>query len=354
MIDLDQPDSFKQFDRSDMLARVMEMDHQADDAWTIAETLQAPDDYRRASSIVVLGMGGSAIGGDLARTLALPHLNVPLVVSRDYDLPGFVGPETLVIASSYSGGTEETLSAVEQALAVEARVMALTAGGPLSQLAGKRGLPLLTFDYEAQPRAALGYSLFLMLAVLVNLGYLPPEAASIEDAINVIRAQRAEIGPDVPTAQNRAKELASTLHGSLALVYGGGLMAEVARRWKGQFNENSKNWAFFEQFPELNHNAVMGYQFPADLSKKILVVFLTSSRNHPRIQAREEITALILGQHGVRSTIVAGQGESDLAQIVSAIQFGDFVTYYLALLNQIDPSTIEAIDYLKAELAKRP
>jgi glucose/mannose-6-phosphate isomerase len=353
MIDLDQPDTFEQLDRSNMLAQIMEFDRQADDAWAIASGLQAPDEYRRARGIVVLGMGGSAIGGDLARSLALRHLDIPLVIWRDYGLPGFVGPDTLVIASSYSGGTEETLSGTEQALAAGARVLALTTGGRLAELARQRGFPLLTFDYPAQPRAALGYSLFLMLGVLVRLGYLSAEDVGLEEAVGVIRSQRGEIGPEVPTAQNRAKELATSLHGSLAIVYGGGLLAEVARRWKGQFNENSKNWAFFEQFPELNHNAVMGYQFPAELAQRLFVIFLTSSRNHPRIQAREEITARILGQRGVRSTTVAGVGESDLAQMASVIQFGDFVTYYLALLNGIDPSGIEAIDYLKAELSKR-
>lgn len=353
MIDLDRPDTFRQLDRSDMLAQIMEMDRQADDAWAIASGLEAPDEYRQAGGIVVLGMGGSAIGGDLARSLALRHLSVPLVISRDYDLPAFAGQDTLVIASSYSGGTEETLSATEQALAAGSRVMALATGGRLADLARQRGFPLLTFDYPTQPRAALGYSLFLMLGVLVRLSYLSAEDVNLEEAASVIRSRRSEIGPEAPTAQNRAKELAAKLHGSLPIVYGGGLLAEVARRWKGQFNENSKNWAFFEQFPELNHNAVMGYQFPADLAKKLFVIFLTSSRNHPRIQAREEITAQILGLRGVRSTIVAGLGESDLAQMASVIQFGDFVTYYLALLNGIDPSGIEAIDSLKAELARR-
>jgi glucose/mannose-6-phosphate isomerase len=258
-----------------------------------------------------------------------------------------------VLACSYSGGTEETLSALDQVLDRGAQVLGLTTGGKLAELGSRRGFPVLTFDYPAQPRAALGYSLFLTLGVLVQLDYLPREVANIEDAIHVIRAQRAEIGPEVPTSQNRAKELATMLHGSLPVVYGGGLLAEVARRWKGQFNENSKTWAFFEQFPELNHNAVMGYRFPAELAPKVVVVFLTSMHSHPRVRLREEITAQILGQQGVRSTIVSGEGASDLAQMVSVIHLGDFVTYYLALLNQTDPTSIEAIDYLKSELAQR-
>jgi glucose/mannose-6-phosphate isomerase len=353
MIDLDQPASYSEVDRSDMLARVMEFDRQVDDAWTVAQTLTVPERYRQARSIVVLGMGGSAIGGDLVRSLALPHLAVPMIVSRDYHPPAFVGPDTLVLASSYSGGTEETLAAVEQVLERGAMVLALTTGGALARLGEKRQFPALSFSYEAQPRAALGYSLFLTLGVLVQLGYLAPGVANVEDAISVMRAQRAEIGPEVPTAQNRAKELATMLHGSLPVIYGGGLLAEVARRWKGQLNENSKNWAFFEQLPELNHNAVMGYQFPPALAPQVVVVFLTTARNHPRLRLREEITARILGRRGVRSTIVNGAGSTDLSQMISAIQFGDFTSYYLALLNGIDPSTIEEIDYLKAELAQR-
>jgi glucose/mannose-6-phosphate isomerase len=354
VIDLDRIESYPKADPGDMLGRVMEMDRQAQDARAIAAGLQAPEAFRQPDNIVVLGMGGSAIGGDLARSLAQPYLKVPMLVCREYEPPAFVGPSTLVIASSYSGGTEETLSAVQRSLQAGAMVLALTTGGTLAELAAERGFPCLTFSYPAQPRAALGYSFFLMLGVLVKLGLLEARVVPLDEAVETIRTQRAELEPSVPGARNQAKRLASQLHGKLAVVYGGGILAEVARRWKGQFNENSKNWAFFEQLSELNHNAVMGYQYPAAIADRLEVLLLSAPANHPRIQAREAITAQILSRHGIAHTRIAARGRSELAQMVSAIQLGDFVTYYLALLNGIDPSTIAAIDFLKAELAKQP
>ncbi len=352
MIDLDQPTTYQQLDRSDMLARVLEMDRQAQDAWNIATSFDLPAEYGQARQIVVLGMGGSAIGGDLARTLTARHVPIPILVSREYELPAWVGSETLVIAASYSGNTEETLSATDQALAVGARVIGLTTGGKLGQLAEQHGFPVLRFTYEAQPRAALGYSLFLLLRLLVRLEYLPEIELKVDEALAAIRQQTATCHPDSPTSLNPAKELATVIHGSLAVVYGGGILAEVARRWKGQFNENAKHWAFFEQFPELNHNAVIGYEHPAALEQKIQVLILSSPLNHPRIGLRERVTSQLLGRRGVRSRVLRAEGQGELAQVCHMVVWGDFVTYYLALLNEADPTTIENIDFLKAELGK--
>ncbi|MDP8921277.1 MAG: bifunctional phosphoglucose/phosphomannose isomerase [Chloroflexota bacterium] len=352
MIDLDDSTMYAALDRSDMLSRVREMDRQAEDAWAIARELSAPAEYRRARQIVILGMGGSAIGGDLARTLLAGTAPVPILVAREYDLPAFVGPDTLVIASSYSGNTEETISATEQALAVGARVMVVTTGGHLANLAEERGSPLVRYRYDAQPRAALGYSLFLLLGVLSALGYVDGATLGVEDALAAIRARAAACDPDRPTSENLAKELAATIHGNAAIVYGGGILAEVARRWKGQFNENAKHWAFFEQFPELNHNAVIGYEHPAAVGRQLVVLILSSDRNHPRILRREAVTASILERAGIETRTLRAEGSGPLAHICSLAVLADFTTYYLALLNGTDPTTIANIDYLKAELAK--
>ena len=352
MIDLDQPATYGELDRSDMLARVVEMERQAQDAWRLATSLDVPADYRDAGQILILGMGGSAIGGDLTRTIAARHVRAPILVSREYELPAWVGTETLVIASSYSGNTEETLATTEQALAAGARVLAISTDGRLAGLASEHGFPLLRFEYPAQPRAALGYSLFALLGVLSNLEYLPAEQLKLDEALAAIRERTEQCAADSPTSLNPAKELATGIHGSLAIVYGGGLLAEVARRWKGQFNENAKHWAFFEQFPELNHNAVIGYEHPAALDQKVVVVILSSALNHPRIGLRERVTASILGRAGVRNRVVRAEGQGELAHVCSLVVLGDFVTYYLALLNGADPTTIENIDYLKEELAR--
>ena len=352
MIDLDKPATYAELDPSDMLRRVREMDHQAEDAWKIASGLQAPVAYRQAHQIVILGMGGSAIGGDLVRTVLAGRAPVPIVVSREYDVPAFVGPDTLVIASSYSGNTEETLSATEQALAAGARVMVVSTGGTLAKLAEERGLPLVRYAYDAQPRAALGYSLFLLLGVVSALGYVDGPTLGVEDAVAAIRARAEACAPDRPTAQNLAKELAAAIHGKAAIVYGGGILSELARRWKGQFNENAKHWAFFEQFPELNHNAVIGYEFPESVGQQLVVLILSSDLNHPRVPRREQVTASILKRSGIQTRTLVAEGSGALAHVCSLGVLADFTTYYLALLNGADPTTIENIDFLKAELAK--
>ena len=352
MIDLDNPATYAELDRSDMLRRVREMDRQAEDAWGIARELEAPADYRRARQILILGMGGSAIGGDLVRTLLAGKAAAPILVSREYDLPAFVGSDTLVIASSYSGNTEETLSATEQALAAGARVMVVSTGGALAALAQERGLPLVRYSYDAQPRAALGYSLFLLLGVLSALGYVDGATLGVEDAIGAIRARAAACDPDRPISRNVAKELAVAIHGKAAIVYGGGILSELARRWKGQFNENAKHWAFFEQFPELNHNAVIGYEYPESVGRQLVVLILSSELNHPRVLRREQVTASILERSGIRARRLQAEGNGPLAHVCSLGVLADFTTYYLALLNGADPTTIENIDFLKAELAK--
>ncbi|MBI4492686.1 MAG: bifunctional phosphoglucose/phosphomannose isomerase [Chloroflexi bacterium] len=352
MIDLDMPQDYSALDPANMLGRILEMDRQIAEAWRLAGELALPPAYRGARAVLVLGMGGSAIGGDLARTFAARDARVPILVSREYALPGWVGPDTLIIANSYSGGTEETLGATEQALARGALVLAVTTGGRLAQMAGERGFSLLRFSYPAQPRAALGYSLFLLLGVLVKLGLLPSEGIDLGSAQEAIRQTVAQLRPGVPTAQNRAKQLAQALRGKLPVVYGGGILAEVARRWKGQFNENSKQFSFFEQLPELNHNAVVGYQFPRELVGDIVVLMLSSALNHPRLLVREQVTRELLTRAGVRCEVLEASGQGELAHLVSSIVQGDFVSYYLALLNGIDPSAVEVIDYLKARLAE--
>lgn len=350
-MNLDDPGSYAALDVSNMLGRILELDRQAEAAWNLASAFPLPERYRQARAVVVLGMGGSAIGGDLARTFAAGRASVPLLVSREYDLPAWVGPETLVVASSYSGGTEETLSATEQALARGAMVLALTTGGRLAQVGQERSFPVLRFEYAAEPRAALGYSLFLLLGVLARLGLLLDGAVDLAAVGEAARQAAARHGPQVPVADNRAKQLALALSGRLAVVYGGGLLAEVARRWKGQLNENSKQWSFFEHLPELNHNAVMGYQFPRELADRIVVVMLTSALNHPRILAREQVTRELLARAGIRCESVEAFGRDELSHLVSCVVQGDLVSYYLALLNGVDPSAMDLITYLKARLA---
>ena len=231
MINLDDPNIYKQLDPDGMGDRIAEMGRQIEDASCLLASFAHPGpEYSQARSIVVLGMGGSAIGADLVRTLTEDQAGVPILVCRDYRVPAFVGPDTLAIASSYSGNTEETLSAAEDALQRGAKLLAITTGGKLAQMAQQRGLPVLQFKYAAQPRAALGFSFALLLGVLVKLGYLDGDRLGIEEAVATAESAPFSLGPQVPTSGNLAKQLALRLYGKLPVVYGAGVLSEEIGR----------------------------------------------------------------------------------------------------------------------------
>ncbi|MCK5577652.1 MAG: bifunctional phosphoglucose/phosphomannose isomerase [Dehalococcoidales bacterium] len=349
---LDDPKLYSRYDPGEMLARIHEVPRICQQAWQMAMAFDLPEDYSRIDRVVVLGMGGSAIGGDLAASLVAHEAKLPIIVNRQYQLPAFVDDRTLVIASSYSGNTEETLSSFGQALKTGARKLAITTGGKLKETAKENGVPLFIFDYQAQPRAALAFSLLPILAFMQKLGITGDKSAGVAEMVEVLDKLAQEINETVPAAENRAKKLAGELYGRMPIIYGGGITAEVAHRWKTQLNENSKAWAFYEAFSELNHNAVVGYQFPIELAPSVVVVMLRSSYLSERLIRRYQITARLLEQAGVRHHFEDGAGKSSLAQMMSLVLIGDYVSYYLAILNQTDPSPVKTIDFLKAELGK--
>jgi glucose/mannose-6-phosphate isomerase len=353
MKSLDEPRAYKELDRSNMLGRIEELPRECLRAWDNAMGLELPPYYaQKVHGMMILGMGGSAIGGDLVRTLVEGQSRVPISVNRGYDLPAFVNEDTLVIGSSYSGNTEETLAAFRSAREREALLIAITTGGQLKQEAEEAGIPILIIDYQAQPRAALAYSFIPLMSVLWKLSLIPDPSGQIREAVQVMEVLQEEIGPQVPAASNPAKSLSEEAQGRLLDVYGGGHLAEVARRWKTQVNENGKAWAIFEEMPELNHNSVVGYPYPAELVDKIMVIFLQSSANHTRVLRRFEVTGSILDRNQIAHKVVWARGKSLLAQALSTILFGDYVSYYLAMLYGVDPTPVEAISYLKEELAK--
>ncbi len=350
MVDLDNLAEWRQYDPEDMLGHISRLPQQCAEAWQNVGRSVLPEGYQGARNIVVLGLGGSAIGGDLVRTLVLPECAVPMLVVRDYAIPAFVGPETLVIASSHSGNTEETLLTAEAARQAGAMVAVVTTGGQLAAWAAAHALPIVRFHYPSQPRAALGHSLILVLGILCQLGLVASKAEEVQEAVAVMRGWQSEIVAPVPLAANAAKGLALWLLGGLPVIYGAGYLSEVARRWKGQFNENAKAWSFFEQMPELNHNAVAGFEVPRAVGELVRVVMLLSSLDHPRNRRRFEVTQEVLERSGIQHRVVEARGSSPLAQLLSAIHFGDYVSYYLAMLYKMDPTPIGNITYLKQRL----
>jgi glucose/mannose-6-phosphate isomerase len=352
MIDLDNPEIYKQYDPSGMLVHLHKLPQQCREAWEKANEFVLPPDFKDIDKIVICGMGGSAIGGDLLHSL-VSNLNKPIIfVQRDYALPAFVDSKTLVIASSYSGNTEETLSAFTQALNINCKKLAITTDGKLKKLAQESGVPVFTIDYLSQPRAALGYSFIPLIALLGKLGLLEDKSAEIEGMAQTLEALLAKLAENVSTFLNPAKQLARKLLGKVTIIYGAGVLSSVAQRWKGQLNENSKSWAFYETFSELNHNAVVGYELPKEMADKTYVILLRSPSLPPRILARYQITSEILEKAGVGHETVNSQGEDSLTQMMSLIFLGDWVSYYLAMLYQTDPTPVKMIDYLKRRLSE--
>lgn len=351
MIDVDKLD-FAAFDPDDMLRRVRELPKQCSDAWTNAQTLKLPADYAQVANIVILGMGGSAIGGDLTRTLVQDTCPIPIIVSREYDLPAYANKNSLVIGCSYSGGTEETLSAFAQAHKRGCKLLAISTGGQIVADARAYGAPVLTFDYPSQPRGALGHGFIPLVAILRQLGLIADPQADLNEAVAVMQKMAKDLTPDVPKANNPAKQLALKLYDKLTIVYGAGILSEVARRWKGQVNENAKAWAFYDVLPELNHNSVVGFELPKSLLPHLIVVMLEAAADHPRVALRAKITAELLQKSGVQVEVVRAQGKGRLAQMLSTIHLGDYASYYLAGINNADPSPVALIAYLKQKLAE--
>jgi glucose/mannose-6-phosphate isomerase len=361
MMELDAHENFAKIDAEGMLSHALNLPQTCVDAWELAQQLYPQFDLIQRTSkagagleqIVIVAMGGSAIGGDLASALVLDECPCPILIRRGYHLPAFArGHRTLVIACSHSGNTEETLSAFSQARERDTSLLAISTGGELARMAAEWDVPIAQYDYPSQPRAALGFPLMLLVNLLCQLGLISDKSADVAEAVDIMRALQAEIGPEIPVTANPAKQLAGLLAERLPVVYGAGLTEPIARRWKTQFNENAKCWAFFEAMPELNHNAVVGFEGSERIRDWGTVIFLRSSYDSPRIATRWRVTRELLLREGVGNEQVTACGQSRLAQMLSLIHYGDLVSVYLAFLTNVDPTPIGPIAYLKEELAK--
>jgi len=343
-------------DAQDMLGEIDNLPDQLAQAWALGQSLPLPQ-APGITRIVISGMGGSAIGADLLAGYVAAQSSLPVIVLRDYGLPAFAaGQETLFIASSHSGNTEETLDAFDEALKRNCIVLAVCAGGKLAQKASAAGCAVWRFPHAGQPRAAVGFSFGLLLAVFTRLGLVPAQDELVAGAVAAMRAQQKTIQATVPAANNPAKRYAGQLVGRWVTIFGSGVLATVARRWKGQINEMAKAPANFEFLPEADHNTLAGIINPADelLMPHTLTLFLRAASDHPRNILRTSMTRQTFMLEGMNTNIYLAQGDSSLAQMWTAVHFGDYMAYYLAIAYAIDPTPVEALTGLKATLAARP
>ena len=337
-------------DPGGMLTKIKDLPVQIRDAWKIARAANLPPAYGDVRNITVLGMGGSAIGGEFAGALLADELKVPLTVHRDYGVPGYIGRDSLVIASSFSGNTEETLSGFAEAKKRGAKLLVITTGGKLAEEAKILRLPLITFQYTAQPRAAMGYSLTLVLGVLGKLGYARDMGNEIETALAEVAKLEERVHEGART--NDAKKLAIEVAGKIPVFFGAGVMGVMARRAKDQWNENAKNWAHYDVMSELNHNAVVGFPNPSIAREAQIVFLLRSRRDNPRHLVRLDVTKELLDRAQIPNKELRFDGSSMLSEVLQLTYFTDYVSFYVALLNGADPSPVTSIDHLKERLAK--
>jgi glucose/mannose-6-phosphate isomerase len=338
-------------DLGGMLRAIAAFPEQMRSAWKLSRDVALPAHYGDAKNIAVLGMGGSAVCGDLVRAIFSDRLNAPIVSVRDYELPAWVDTSTLVIAVSHSGATEETIAALESALQRRCPVAVITTGGPIGEVARAVKLPRLLFPNETPPRAALGYTMVLLCGLLERAGMLELSESEVEDAIRAAADVGAACAADAPATTNLAKPLAWSLRDRLPVIEGSGFMAAVARRWKTQINENSHSAAASEELPEATHNTVVGYEQPETMRDHEYVVFLTSDSDAPRNRERARLSMELLKASAIDYQRVSFDGPGRFAQACAAISLGDYVSFYLALLYGVDPSRTEALALVKAALS---
>ena len=351
---LDDLERIKELDQRGMYDRIHDFPSQFEDALRRTRNVRVPDwDKNDVSTIVVAGLGGSAIGGDLVRSYLADRLDVPIFICRNYTLPNFVDLSSLVFVSSYSGNTEETLSAFEDARRRGAELICMSSNGEVGDISSRDEIPCVSLPKGYQPRAALGYSFVPVLAMLERLGFVKGEEKNISKAGEFLAGNRDRYALDIDADRNEAKKLAVKLHRKLPIVYAScDRFDAVSTRWKGQFCENAKMLAFNNVFPEFNHNELVGWKVLSDYRDDLIVVILRDREDHPRIQRRMEIVKQIIQDQKVEVVEAESSGENLLSRMFSLIQLGDFVSFYLAVLNTEDPSPVKVIDYLKNELAK--
>ena len=351
---LDDLERIKKLDQVGMYDRIYDFPSQFEDALQRTQDVQIPDwDKDDVNNVVVAGLGGSAIGGDLVRSYLADRLDIPIFICRNYTLPNFVGSSSLVFVSSYSGNTEETLSAFEDASKRGAKIICMTSDGKVEEISSRKKIPCVHLPKGFQPRAALGYSFVPVLTMLERFGLVEDEEANIDEAREFLAENRSKYRAEVGTDKNEAKKLAMKLHRKLPVIYAScDYFDAVSTRWKGQFCENAKMLAFNNVFPEFNHNELVGWKVLSDYRDDLIVVMLKDREDHPRIKARMEIVRRIIEEQKVEVVEVESSGENLLSRMFSLIQLGDFISFYLAVLNKEDPSPVKVIDYLKNELAK--
>lgn len=343
------------YDKSNFISFLKEFPNQIGDSQQIMSEFKSEIDTSGIQNIVFSGMGGSAIGSDLLLDFIRDELRLPAAVNREYAIPAFVNKHTLFISVSYSGNTEETLSALESAITAGAKVVGLSSGGQLEKVCKDNNCALISIPSGLPPRQALGYLFFSFLFLFEKLGFVSSKSAEVEETVDYLSKQAERFSTSSNISPNLPNHIAQTVYYTIPVIYTAVQhFASVPIRWRNQFNENSKVMAFSNVFPEMNHNEIMGWEGPREVNEKLRAIILRDLDESPRNKNRINITKDILKQKQIPILEIFAEGNSRLTRLFSLIYIGDWASYYLAMLNEADPIKIESIDVLKARLAQPP
>lgn len=320
----------------------------------VAEVKDSEHDDRAIASVIVTGMGGSALSALLVKVLLQAKLTIPLSIVRSYDLPEYVNENTLVVASSYSGNTEETLSALDQALEKNAQLAIIASGGKLTEIAENKNIAHVNVPSGVQPRMAMLYNLRALLVLLESFGIINTDLSTeVANLSPWLEAESNQWLPEVSVEQNYAKQLAHEAIGKTPVFYGGELTAPLAYKWKISWNETAKNVAFWNEYSEFNHNEFMGWA-SHPVEKPFVIFDLLSSFERPRILQRFELTDKLLSGKRPAANAIHLKGDTLLAQLLWGAILADFASTYAAILNGVNPTPVVLIEKLKRELADDP
>ncbi|OGW76034.1 MAG: bifunctional phosphoglucose/phosphomannose isomerase [Omnitrophica bacterium RBG_13_46_9] len=353
-MDLDNMKDIIKIDRDNMLGLLVSFPKQCRDALAIGKKIRVKDRYKKDySDIVFTGLGGSAVGGDIIKGYAESEADTPIFVNRNYTLPKFVDKDSLVFAVSYSGNTEETLSAYAEAKKRRANVIVITSGGKLEELALKNGDMLIVIPKGYPPRCALGYIFIPSLIMLSKLGFVKDKSDEIRKVADLLDGmQKKKLSPGIKGGANISKEIAKKIHNKFPVIYAAERMEGIATRWRGEFAENSKTLSSAHLFPEMNHNEIVGWMNPGALLKDFIAIVLRDKDDLAKVKKRMDITCAILKKEGFHVLEVENRVETLLGRMLSLIYIGDFASFYLAVLNRVEPTPVARITYLKKQLAR--
>lgn len=353
---LDNQEAIQQLDKSNVLGSIRALAQQIEDAWDQVQQLELKIDKTKVRNVVISGMGGSALGPDVIKRCFKSQLQVPFEIVNDYALPGYVNEYSLVVVSSYSGTTEETVASLIDARTRGAQILVVTTGGTLKEKAQEYGLSGYfispTNNPSNQPRMAIGYSVFGIIALLQKAGLFHVSEGDVNGVIATVRRITEELDVTIPQSANQAKQMAFHILGRIPVFVAAEHLEGATHVMQNQFNENGKSYAEYRVIPELNHHLMEGLRFPQDNDKTLFFVLFKSSLYHTRTQRRFEITQQVIEQAGIDAEMIELQNTSALEQVFEVITFGAFTNFYLAMLEGIDPAPIATVDFFKEELNK--